>query len=104
MAEHAPRGKVVEVLYREIQAGNGPLYMEITAESERVAAFSAQEYKDYVKAYKEGKRPPVTISFQRLLGGVRIDDTAATAIAGLYAAGESAGGFTAAIACRALRF
>ena len=35
MGEHAPRGKVVEALYREMQAGNGPIYMETTPESER---------------------------------------------------------------------
>jgi fumarate reductase (CoM/CoB) subunit A len=93
MLEHAARGKVVEALYREMQAGNGPIYMEITAESERVAAFSPQEYKDYVRAYKEGKRPPVTITFQRLLGGARISEDASTSIRGLYAAGESSGGF-----------
>lgn len=93
LGEHAPRGKVVEALYREMQAGNGPIYMEITPESERVAAFSAQEYKDYVKAYKEGKRPPVTITFQRLLGGARISDDTSCSIRGLYIAGESAGGF-----------
>lgn len=93
MLEHAPRGKVVQALYLEMQAGNGPIYMEITPESERIAAFSPQEYKDYVRAYKEGRRPPVSITFQRLLGGARIHDDASTAIRGLFAAGESAGGF-----------
>jgi succinate dehydrogenase/fumarate reductase flavoprotein subunit len=93
MGEHAARGKVVEALYREMQAGNGPIHMEITAESERVAAFSPLEYQNYVRAYKEGKRPPITITFQRLLGGAHIKDDASTAVRGLYAAGESAGGF-----------
>lgn len=93
MGEHAPRGKVVEALYREMQAGNGPIYMELSAESERVAAFSPAEYQDYVRASKEGRHPPVTITFQRLLGGARMNDDASTAVRGLYVAGENSGGF-----------
>jgi len=93
MGDHASRGKVVEALFREMQAGNGPIHMEITEESERIAEFSPMEYKNYVRAYKEGKRPPVTITFQRLLGGAHIKADASTAVRGLYAAGESSGGF-----------
>jgi succinate dehydrogenase/fumarate reductase flavoprotein subunit len=93
MLEKAPRGKVVEALYREMQAGNGPLYIEVTPEGERTAPILHKEYRDYVEAYKNGQRPPVTITFQRLLGGVRIDTDAATAISGLFAAGENTGGF-----------
>jgi fumarate reductase (CoM/CoB) subunit A len=93
MGENAPRGKVVEALYREIQAGNAPIHIELTPESERIAKFMPAEYKDYVRAYKEGHPPAVEIVFQRLLGGARINDDATTAIDGLCVAGEAEGGF-----------
>jgi succinate dehydrogenase/fumarate reductase flavoprotein subunit len=35
---------------------------------------------------------PITLMFQRLMGGARIDTNAATRIAGLFAAGEASGG------------
>ena len=93
MLENAPRGKIVEALYLEMQAGNEPITIEMTPESERTVSFLTQEYKDYFKAAREGKPPRVTISFQRLLGGVRFKPDASTELLGLYTAGESAGGF-----------
>jgi len=96
MKEKAPRGKVVEAIYQEMQAGNGPVYIEIDDECEHVVEFLPDEYRAYVRACKEGKRPPVTISFQRLLGGARINPDASCAIRGLYIAGETAGGFNGA--------
>ncbi len=89
----APRGKIVEAIYLEMRAGNGPLTIEIDEECERRAAFLNAEYKAYVRAYKEGRRPPVSITFQRLLGGARINADASSDIDGLYVAGENAGGF-----------
>jgi succinate dehydrogenase/fumarate reductase flavoprotein subunit len=91
--EKAPRGKVVEAIFKEMQAGNGPVYIAISKESERVVEFLADEYKAYVRASKEGKGPPVTITFQRLLGGARINADSSSDIKGLYIAGENAGGF-----------
>jgi len=35
---------------------------------------------------------PITLMFQRLMGGARIDTQAATGVEGLYAAGEASGG------------
>lgn len=90
--ETAPRGTIVEAIYRELKAGHGPLHIELDQDSERRAEFLAAEYKAYVRASKEGRRPPVTITFQRLLGGARINSDAASAISGLYLAGENAGG------------
>ena len=55
--------------------------------------FLAEEYRSYVRAYREGKRPPVTITFQRVLGGARMNPDASSEIEGLYIAGENAGGF-----------
>jgi succinate dehydrogenase/fumarate reductase flavoprotein subunit len=91
--EKAPRGNVVEALYREIQAGNGPVYIKINEESERNVEFLPEEYKSYVRAIKEGQKPSVTITFQRLLGGARINPDTSTAVEGLFVAGENAGGF-----------
>jgi fumarate reductase (CoM/CoB) subunit A len=87
------RGKIVEAIYLELRSNLGPLRITVSEEQERRAAFLAEEYKSYVKAAKEGHPPPVSISFQRLLGGVRIKPDASTAIDGLYAAGENTGGF-----------
>ena len=89
----APRGKIVEAIYLEMRAGNGPLVIEIDSECERRAEFLAAEYKAYVRAYKEGRRPPVSITFQRLLGGARINPDTSCEISGLYVAGENSGGF-----------
>lgn len=91
--EKAPRGLVVEALFREMMAGNAPIHIEITQESERIAQFMPEEYKSYVRVYKEGKRPPVTITFQRLLGGARINPDASCSVEGLFIAGENTGGF-----------
>jgi fumarate reductase (CoM/CoB) subunit A len=90
--EGAPRGKVVEALFREIQAGRGPIHIEIEDRGEALE-FLPEEYRSYVRAYREGKRPPVTITFQRVLGGAWIHPDASSEIDGLFVAGENAGGF-----------
>jgi succinate dehydrogenase/fumarate reductase flavoprotein subunit len=91
--ERAPRGRVVEAIFQEIQAGRGPIHIEIDDESERAAQILPEEYKNYVRASREGRPPSVTITFQRLLGGARINPDASCEIKGLFIAGESAGGF-----------
>jgi len=88
----APRGVIVEAIYREMQAGNDPLTIELEEDAERLAEFLTTEYKVYIRKWQEGLRPPVTISFQRLLGGARINSDASSDISGLYVAGENAGG------------
>ena len=93
MLENASRDVVVAALFSEMAAGNGPIYVDLPAESETISKALPQEYKDVVKAFKDGKRPTATITFQRLLGGARILPDASTALAGLCVAGENAGGF-----------
>ena len=91
--EMAPRGKIVEALYLEMQSGRGPICVQLNEGAEQAVDHMPDEYKAFVRACLEGKRPQVTITFQRLLGGVRIKADTSTDIAGLYVAGESAGGF-----------
>lgn len=91
--EKAPRGKVVDAIFKELQNGNGPIYIEIDEECIKSAEFLPEEYKAYVRAYKEGKRPPVSVTFQRLLGGAGIRTDASSDIRGLFIAGENCGGF-----------
>lgn len=91
--EDAPRGKVVEALFREIRAGRGPISIEIDERGERAGRFLPEEYESYVRALKEGKRPAVTITFQRLLGGAEMKPDASSAVEGLFLAGETSGGF-----------
>jgi len=91
--EEAPRGKVVEALFREMQAGNGPIHIEIDVKDPKAFDFLAEEYRSYVRATLEGKSPPVTITFQRVLGGARMNPDASSEIDGLYLSGENAGGF-----------
>jgi fumarate reductase (CoM/CoB) subunit A len=42
--------------------------------------------------YIAGMIVPITLMFQRLMGGARVDEYAATSLPGLFAAGESSGG------------
>lgn len=90
--ERAPRGEIVEAIYREMQAGRGPVYIDFDNKDQQVPDFMPAEYKNYFKAYKEGNPPPVKITFQRLLGGVRILPDASCELEGLYVAGENGGG------------
>jgi succinate dehydrogenase/fumarate reductase flavoprotein subunit len=99
--EAAPRYKVVRALYEEISQGRGP----VTCNLEQVA----QSILDGPDGLGHGnlalvhKRQAVGIgtvrsSFEwgiaihRLLGGCSTDETTATTVKGLFAAGESAGG------------
>ncbi len=89
--EEAPRGKLVEAIQGENQAGRGPvgwLLPEVVKEEDREPV---ERYRS-----KYGRLVPVYIDFQRLLGGVRINHDAETNVQGLFAAGESTGGFNGA--------
>jgi len=92
LKEDAPRSQIVEAIFREIEAGRGPVYIDLEDEGVRVHEFLKDDYKEYVRACKGGNPQPVTITFQRLLGGVRIHPDASTAVSGLFVAGENAGG------------
>jgi succinate dehydrogenase/fumarate reductase flavoprotein subunit len=83
--EKAPRQVTVAAMYNELKEGRGPLYWHfdrsiIEKEQSMLARFS------------KAKRVKLAIEFQRLLGGLRINEKAETDVSRLYAAGESAGG------------
>lgn len=85
-SEKAPRAKVVQALYREIKAGHGPIIWDMEGVREEERGMSL------VKRFAGQRQVEVTIDFQRLLGGARINERAETDVAGLFAAGESSGG------------
>jgi succinate dehydrogenase/fumarate reductase flavoprotein subunit len=82
--ERAPRYLVASAVYREIIEGRGPVICDAASLGERALGVS-----DYSK--KSGPIE-ITIQFQRLMGGVHVNDKAETRIKGFFAAGESAGG------------
>jgi fumarate reductase (CoM/CoB) subunit A len=84
--EKAPRAKMVEALYREVKAGRGPIIWDVEGIRKEEREMSV------VKRFAGRKQVEVTIDFQRLLGGARINERAETDVSGLFAAGESAGG------------
>jgi fumarate reductase (CoM/CoB) subunit A len=84
--EKAPRNRVVAGIYMEMQAGRGPIIWEVAGMSEEEAR------KVFGKEFVIRERIEVKIDFQRLMGGVWINERAETPIQGLFAAGESAGG------------
>lgn len=90
--ERAPRGIIVKAIYRELQAGRGPVTIDFKNRHEKIPDFLPAEYKEYKKAYHRGTPPQVLITFQRLLGGVRIYPDASCDVEGIYLAGENAGG------------
>ena len=83
--EKAPRQLTVAALYTELEEGRGPIYWHVDEELLE---------RDPVMSLRFGKRKKIKvgIDFQRLLGGVRINEKAETDVPHLYAAGESAGG------------
>jgi len=98
--ELARRGDLVYGLYREIAAGRGPIYMDATG-------ISADDYylleqvekrgilvrlKECGVDYKKERFEWVSPAVHGFLGGLKTDPDCRTAIGGLYAAGENAGG------------
>jgi fumarate reductase (CoM/CoB) subunit A len=84
--EKAPRNKVVAAIYRELQAGRGPIMWEVGGISEELAKHPPGSL------YANHKWMEVNLDFQRLMGGVRINERAETEVEHLFAAGESSGG------------
>lgn len=83
--ECAPRYMMARAVYTENFEGRGPVVWHV--EEGQVARSRAP-----VGTYEGGQIVPITLMFQRLMGGARIDTNAATRIAGLFAAGEASGG------------
>jgi len=84
--EKAPRSKVVEAIYRELMEGRGPIIWEVEGIHETISDLP------FAKNFVGKKQVEIKIDFQRILGGVRINERAETPIPGLFAAGESSGG------------
>jgi succinate dehydrogenase/fumarate reductase flavoprotein subunit len=76
---------MARAVYTENFEGRGPVVWHV--EEGQIARSRAP-----VGAYEAGQQVEITLMFQRLMGGARIDVNAATAIEGLYAAGEASGG------------
>lgn len=84
--EKAPRSKVVEAVYRELREGRGPVIWEVEGIQETVSDLP------FARNFVGKKQIEIKIDFQRILGGVRINERAETPVTGLFSAGESAGG------------
>ncbi len=84
--EKAARNKIVAAIYRELRSGRGPITWEVGGISEEQAKYPPGNQ------YVGKTRIEVKIDFQRLMGGVRINERAETPVRGLFAAGESSGG------------
>ena len=84
--EKAPRSRMVEAIYQEIKAGRGPIMWEVKGIRETEANLPI------AKNYVNEQEVEITIDFQRVLGGARINERAETPVMGLFAAGESSGG------------
>ena len=83
--EKAPRQLTVSAVYTELKEGRGPIYWHVDKELlERDPSMSAR--------FGQRRKIKLGIEFQRLLGGVRINERGETDIPHLYSAGESAGG------------
>jgi len=83
--EKAPRQLTVSAIYTEMREGRGPVYWHIDKDL-------LQRDPSMSQRFGGRKRVKLGIEFQRLLGGVRINERAETDVPHLYAAGESAGG------------
>jgi succinate dehydrogenase/fumarate reductase flavoprotein subunit len=84
--ECAPRATMAKAVYAENMEGRGPVVWKV--EADQVKRSRAPVGQQYVA----GMIVPITLMFQRLMGGARIDEHAATPLPGLFAAGESSGG------------
>lgn len=84
--EKAPRSRVVEAICREIMAGRGPIMWKVEGIKEEEVDLP------FAKEYVHQQQVEITIDFQRVLGGARINERAETPVMGLFAAGESSGG------------
>jgi len=84
--ECAPRATMAKAVYTENMEGRGPVVWKV--EADQVKRSRAPVGQQYVA----GMIVPITLMFQRLMGGARIDEHAATTLPGLFAAGESCGG------------
>lgn len=84
--ECAPRYMMAKAVYQENMEGRGPVTW--TVEENQVARSRAPVGLQY----QAGQVVEITLQFQRLMGGARIDARAATPLPGLFAAGESSGG------------
>lgn len=83
--ECAPRYMMARAVYTENFEGRGPVVWHV--EEGQIARSRAP-----VGTYVAGQVVPITLMFQRLMGGAHIDVTAATSVDGLFAAGEASGG------------
>ena len=83
--EKAPRQLTVSAIYTEMKEGRGPVYWHVDKELlERDPSMSQR--------FGGRRKIKLGIEFQRLLGGVRINERAETGLPHLYSAGESSGG------------
>lgn len=85
--ECAPRYMMARAVYTENFEGRGPVVWHV--EEGQVARSRAPVGESQFLA---GQVVPITLMFQRLTGGARIDVNAATPVPGLFAAGEASGG------------
>ncbi len=85
--ECAPRYMMGRAIHTENFEGRGPVVWHV--EEGQIARSRAPIGE---AQFLPGDTIEITLMFQRLMGGARIDVNAATAITGLYAAGEASGG------------
>lgn len=85
--ECAPRYMMGRAVYTENFEGRGPVVWHV--EEGQIARSRAPVGETQWLA---GDVVEITLMFQRLMGGARIDKNAATSVTGLYAAGEASGG------------
>lgn len=85
--ECAPRYMMARAVYWENFEGRGPVVWHV--EEGQVARSRAPVGETQ---FRPGHTIPITLMFQRLMGGAHIDEHAATRVPGLFAAGESSGG------------
>ncbi|MEW6275991.1 MAG: FAD-dependent oxidoreductase [Bacillota bacterium] len=87
--ELTSRGKIVQAIYAELKAGNGPCYLDTSELTEPTMPLKKLEQAFGIDWRKE--RIPWVPAVHSFLGGVVINQKCATGVSGLYAAGEAAG-------------
>jgi len=96
------RGELVNKIYKENYEGRGPIHWQLP---ETIPKMSRERVRDPERwSRMGGKKLEIVIDFQSLIGGARINERAETPVVGLYAAGESAGGFHGADRMQSLRW